>query len=124
MRAQYPANIRIIKVPCTGKVNEMHILKSLESGVDGVYVVGCEEGNCHFLSGNLRARKRVERVKRILDSIGIESDRVAMYNLSAGEGMKFVEYAIEMTEKIRGLGPSPIKPKEHEFKDASFQETT
>jgi F420-non-reducing hydrogenase iron-sulfur subunit len=124
MRAQYPANIRIIKVPCTGKVNEIHILKSLEAGADGVYLVGCEEGNCHFMVGNLRARKRLERVKRILDSIGIGSDRIAMYNLSAGEGMKFVEYAMEMTERIRGLGPSPIKPKEHEIKDASFQEIT
>jgi F420-non-reducing hydrogenase iron-sulfur subunit len=124
MRAQYPANIRIIKVPCTGKVNELHILKSLESGADGVYLVGCEEGNCHFMAGNLRARKRLERVQRILDSIGIESDRIAMYNLSAGEGMKFVEYAMEMTERIRGLGPSPIKPKEQEIKDSSFQEIT
>lgn len=124
MRAQYPANIRIVKVPCTGKVNEIHILRSLESGADGVYLVGCEEGNCHFMAGNLRARKRLERVQRILDSIGIESDRIAMYNLSAGEGMKFVEYAMEMTERIRGLGPSPIKPKEQEIKDSSFQEIT
>ena len=111
-------------MPCTGKVNEIHILRSLESGADGVYLVGCEEGNCHFMAGNLRARKRLERVQRILDSIGIESDRIAMYNLSAGEGMKFVEYAMEMTERIRGLGPSPIKPKEQEIKDSSFQEIT
>ena len=124
MRAQYPANIRIIKVPCTGKVNEIHMLQAFEAGVDGVYIVGCEEGNCHFLVGNLRARKRVERVKRILDDIGIESERLAMYNLSAGEGMKFVQYAQEMTEKIRELGPSPIKPAQQKIAGEEFQEIT
>ena len=108
MRASYPTNIRIIKVPCTGKVDVIHLLKVFEAGVDGAYVVGCEEGNCHFLAGNLRARRRVERVKGILDAIGIEKDRVEMYNLSAGEGTRFVAVAIEMTERIKKLGPSPI----------------
>jgi len=111
MRAQYPSNIRIIKVPCTGKVDIIYILKSLESGVDGVYLVGCEEGNCHFVHGNIRARKRVERVKNILEQIGIEKERVEMYNMSAGEGTRFVKAASEMTERIRNLGPSPIAKK-------------
>ncbi len=121
MRAQYPANIRIIKLPCTGKVSEIHMLKAFESGADGVYLVGCEEGNCHFLTGNLRARKRVERVKRILEHIGIEPERLAMYNLSAGEGTRFVQYAKEMTEKIRELGPTPIKPKKQEIGTERFE---
>lgn len=111
MRAQYPCSIRIIKVPCTGKVDIIYILKSLESGVDGVYLVGCEEGNCHFTHGNIRARKRMESVKQILEQIGIEKERVEMYNLSAGEGARFVKAAVEMTEKIKGLGPSPISRK-------------
>ena len=112
MRAQYPTNIRIIKVPCTGKVDIIHILKAFEAGIDGVYIVGCEEGNCHFLVGNLRARKRVERVKNIFKDVGIEPERIEMYNLSAGEGMRFVNAAIEMTDQIRSLGPSPIRKKD------------
>ena len=111
MRAQYPSNIRIIKVPCTGKIDIIYILKSLESGVDGVYLVGCKEGNCHFINGNIRARKRVERAKYILGQIGIEKERVEMYNMSAGEGTRFVKAAIEMTENIRKLGPIPIGRK-------------
>ena len=126
MRAQYSTNIRIIRVPCTGKVDVIHILKALQSGVDGVYVVGCEEGNCNFQTGNLRARKRVERVKKILEEIGMESDRVEMRNLGAGDGPKFVEYAEEMTKRIRELGPSPIKRKietnSDENKTASLKE--
>ncbi|OHD68120.1 MAG: F420-nonreducing hydrogenase [Spirochaetes bacterium RBG_16_49_21] len=117
MRAQYPANIRIIRMPCTGKVDVIHMLRAFEAGVDGVYLVGCEEGNCHFLVGNLRARKRVERVKKILSSIGLESERLQMYNLSAGEGTRFVEIAKEMTEKIKNLGPSAIKLKKEKLEN-------
>ncbi len=117
MRAQYPTNIRIIRIPCTGKVDSIHLLKALEAGADGVYVVGCEEGNCNFQTGNLRARKRVEKVKKILDDIGIENERVEMYNLGAGDGPKFVEYALEMTEKIKKLGPNPIRSKREEIKE-------
>ncbi len=111
MRAQYPASIRIIKVPCTGKVDLIYLLKTFETGADGVYVVGCEEGNCHFVAGNLRARKRVNRVKEIFKQIGLESERIEMFNLSAGEGTKFVKIAEEMTERIKNLGPSPISKK-------------
>ncbi len=115
MRVQYPTNIRIVKVPCTGKVDVIHILRSFESGVDGVSLVGCEEGNCHFMVGNLRARRRVERVQKILNDIGIEGERLKMYNLSAGEGARFVEYVKDMTERIKKLGPSPISGKKDEM---------
>ena len=111
MRLDYPSNVKIIKLPCTGKVDVIHILKAFESGIDGVYVAGCLEGECHFLIGNLRARKRVEYVKGLLGSIGINPDRVEMYNLSAAMGTRFAEIAYEMTEKIKKLGPSPIKTK-------------
>jgi len=110
MRLSYPANVRIVKVPCTGRVAIIHILKALEQGADGVFVAGCLEGDCHYQSGNLRAKKRVAYVQGILDQIGIGSERVGMYNLSAGMGPRFAEIAREMTEKIRNLGPSPIKP--------------
>jgi coenzyme F420-reducing hydrogenase delta subunit len=109
MRLRYPTNIKIIKVPCSGRVAIIHMLKALEEGADGVIVAGCLEGDCHYQSGNLRAKKRVIYVKEILESIGISGERVAMYNLSAGEGPRFAEIAREMTEKVKELGPSPIK---------------
>jgi F420-non-reducing hydrogenase iron-sulfur subunit len=109
MRLNYPGTIRVIRVPCTGKVDVLHMLRAFEKGADGVYVVGCLEGDCRFENGNLRARKRVEQARRILDAIGIGGDRVRMYNLSSGEGTKFAEFAVEMTERIKELGPNPLK---------------
>ena len=109
MRLRYPTNIKIIKVPCSGRVAIIHMLKALEEGADGVLVAGCLEGDCHYQSGNLRARKRVNYVREILEKIGMEVDRVAMYNVSAGDGPKFADIAREMTEKVKELGPSPIK---------------
>ena len=109
MRLRYPTNVRIIKVPCSGRVAIIHMLKALEEGADGVIVAGCLEGDCHYQSGNLRAKKRVSYVQEILGKIGIEAERVAMYNLSAGEGPRFAEIAREMTENVKELGPSPIK---------------
>ena len=109
MRLRYPSNLKIIKVPCSGRVAIIHMLKALEEGADGVMVAGCLEGDCHYQSGNLRARKRVNYVREILEKIGMEVDRVAMYNVSAGDGPKFADIAREMTEKVRELGPSPIK---------------
>lgn len=114
MRLQYPDTIRIIRVPCTGKVDVLHILHAFEKGADGVYVVGCMEGDCRFNQGNLRARKRVEQARSLLDTIGIGGDRVRMCNLSSGEGPKFAQYAVEMTEKLKELGPNPIKTARRE----------
>ena len=111
MRLDYPTNIKIIRVPCTGKVDVMHLLRSIQKGADGVYAVGCLEGTCHYNEGNLRARERVEHVRMMLEEIGLESDRVRMYNLSSGEGPTFAAYAKEMTEHIRALGPNPLKKR-------------
>lgn len=109
MRLHYPDSIRIIRVPCTGKVDILHILRSFEKGADGVYVVGCMEGDCRFENGNLRARVRVEQARRILETIGIGGDRVQMFNLSSSEGPRFAEIAMEMTDRIREMGPNPVK---------------
>jgi len=109
MRLQYPDTIRVVRVPCTGKVDILHLLRAFEKGADGVYIVGCMEGDCRFNQGNLRARKRVEQAQVILEAIGIGGDRVQMYNLSSGDGPKFAEYAVEMTERIQRLGPNPLK---------------
>ncbi|MFZ5568995.1 MAG: hydrogenase iron-sulfur subunit [Thermodesulfobacteriota bacterium] len=108
MRICYPGNIKIVQVPCTGRVDVLHLMKALEDGADGVVVAGCLEGECHFISGNLKVRKRVEYVKQILGQIGMEPERVAMFNLSSAMGPRFAEIAIEMTDRIRKLGPSPI----------------
>ena len=109
MRLSYPSNIKIIRVPCTGKVDILHILRAFEKGADGVYAVGCMEGDCHFNSGNFRAKKRVEQAQKILETIGVGGERVQMYNLASSEGPRFAEIAVEMYERIRNLGPNPIK---------------
>ena len=88
------------------------MLKAVEDGADGVYVAGCLEGECHYLTGNLKAKKRVQYVKKVLEEIGVEPERVEMYNLSSGEGPRFVEIAREMVDRITELGPSPVKMKE------------
>ena len=85
------------------------MLRAFEKGADGVYVVGCLEGECRFENGNLRARRRVEQAKTILNAVGVGGDRLKMFNLSSGEGPRFAEYAVEMNEKIKELGPNPIK---------------
>jgi len=108
MRLQYPSNVKIISVPCTGKVDVIHLLRAIQMGADGVYVVGCLEGACHYNEGNFRARERVEHVRTLLEEIGMEGDRVRMYNLSSGEGPTFAAYAKEMTEHILSLGPNPL----------------
>ena len=108
-RIQYPPNSRIIKVPCTGRVSPNHILRALESGADAVYVAGCLEGTCHFISGNYKAKKRVQYVKDLLSEINLESERVQMHFMSAAEGAKFANVTEEMTETIKQLGPSPLR---------------
>jgi F420-non-reducing hydrogenase iron-sulfur subunit len=109
MRLQYPTNIKIVKLPCSGTVDILYILKAFEQGADGVFVAGCLKGGCHFIEGNLRAEKRVERAKNLLEKIGLGKDRLEMFFMSSAEGGRFSEVAREMTEKIRKLGPSPIK---------------
>jgi len=108
MRLQYPTDVRVIQLPCSGRVDILHLLKAFEDGADGVYVAGCMEGDCHFLTGNYKARRKVEYVKKVLDSLGIEPERIEMYNMSSAEGPRFAQVANEFTERIRELGPSPV----------------
>lgn len=109
----YPTNIKVVKVPCTGRVDIILMMKAFENGADGVCLVGCLEGECHFLTGNLKAKKRVEYVKKLLDETGIGGERIAMFNLSSAEGQRFAMAAREMTEKILVLGPNPAKMKDN-----------
>lgn len=110
MRLNYPANVKVIQVPCTGRVDILHLLRAIEDGADAVYVAGCLEGECHFLEGNLKTRRKVEYVKKTLKEINMEPERVEMYNLSSAQGPRFAEIATEMTERIKALGPSPLNP--------------
>jgi len=110
MRLQYPDNVRVLRLPCTGKIEVDHILAAFERGIDGVIVAGCLEGGCHFLEGNLRARRRVERARAMLAEIGLEPERLEMYNLSSAEGTRFAEIVTEMSRRLARLGPSPLRP--------------
>jgi F420-non-reducing hydrogenase iron-sulfur subunit len=108
MRIQYPPNIRIIMVPCTGRVDIQHLLQAFEVGADAVFVSGCHEGDCHYVNGNLYARKRVERLKNILHAVGLEPERLEMFYVSAAEGPQFAAIAQEMTERAYRFGPNPM----------------
>lgn len=109
LRIQYPANVKLVKLTCTGKTDPRYILRAFEDGADGVYVVGCPMGNCHHVRGNVRGLARVERTKELLDDIGLSGERLNMYFMSGGQGNAFAEAAQEMTERIRELGPNPLK---------------
>jgi coenzyme F420-reducing hydrogenase delta subunit len=109
LHIQYPANVKLVKMPCTGKTDVQYILNAFEHGADGVYVVGCPIGNCHHVRGNERARARVKALKKLLDEIGIGAERLDMFFVSGGMGETFARVASEMTERIRALGPSPLR---------------
>jgi F420-non-reducing hydrogenase iron-sulfur subunit len=125
MRLQYPSNVRVLRLPCTGKIEVNYILTAFEHGVDGVIVAGCLEGGCHFLEGNLRARRRVERAKTILAEIGLEPERLEMFNLSSAEGPRFAEIVNEMNRRLKTLGKSPLrsdrKNLQQEIQKMTFQ---
>jgi F420-non-reducing hydrogenase iron-sulfur subunit len=109
MRIQYPPSVRVLRLPCTGKVEPGYVMRAFEKGADGVIVAGCLEGGCHFQEGNLRARRRVERLQELMREIGLEPERLQMFNLSSAEGARFAEIVTEMHDRIQKLGPSPIR---------------
>ncbi len=105
-RYQYPPSLRIIRVPCSGRVSANMVLDALKSGADGVLVSGCHPGDCHYISGNMYARRRLALLKSLLEFIGIEPERFNVSWISASEGKQFAEVAREVTEKVRALGPA------------------
>jgi len=109
LREEYPANVKLVRLPCTGKVDVQYVLDAFEDGADAVYVVACSLGNCHHVRGNERGRARVERAKAILKTIGLEPERLEMHFLSGGMGATFAEVARSMTEQASRLGPNPLK---------------
>ena len=111
-RSKYPPNVRILRVMCSGRVNEALILKAFAAGADGVLVSGCHPGDCHYLKGNLSARRRVTGIKPFLEAIGIGSDRLRLEWISASEGPKVRETVKDFTQTIRQLGPSPLNRRQ------------
>jgi len=103
MRQQYPTNIHIVRLPCTGKVDTNMLLQAFVDDADGVMVAGCEEGSCHFLEGNIRAKKRVEYAKKKLEEVGITPEKLEMFHIAASEGPLFAQTARDFTDKIREL---------------------
>lgn len=109
MRLQYPPNIRIIRTPCTGRLEIEYYLRAFENGADGVLVAGCLEGGCHFIEGNLVAKRRVNQTRELLTEIGIEKERLRMVNISAAMGRPLVDIIIDMIKTVRELGPNPLR---------------
>ncbi|MCJ7825240.1 MAG: hydrogenase iron-sulfur subunit [Anaerolineales bacterium] len=109
LRIEYPANVKIVRLPCTGKSDIQYLLDAFSEGADGVMVVACSLGNCHHERGNERARARVIRAQKILQSIGLEPERLSMYFVSGGMGATFAKNIEEMNDRLIALGPNPIK---------------
>jgi len=112
MNIQYPANVKFVRLPCTGKTDIRYLLEAFEQGADGVYVVACPIGNCHHVRGNERGKARLELAQEILDEIGLGRERLDMFFMSGSQGHTFALAAQTMTERIRELGPNPLKTKE------------
>ena len=108
-RFQYPPPIRIIRVMCSGRVDPTFILKALEMGADGVLIAGCHPGDCHYISGNYKVARRILLLKKVLEQLGIEKERIRLEWVSASEGARFAEVVTDFTQTIKNLGPNPIR---------------
>ena len=106
---QYPADIKVVKLPCTGKMDSIYVLKAFEQGADAVMVVACTKGTCHHLEGNLRAEKRVGRARQILDAVGLGGERVEIFFVTGSQGYSFASAVEQMTERVKKLGKNPLR---------------
>jgi len=107
-RKKYPANIRIIKIPCSGRIDPLLIIKALRAGFDGVLISGCHPGDCHYQTGNYRARRRIAMTKKFLEYVGIEPQRIQASWASASEGGKFAEVVTEVTKDLKEISPNRL----------------
>ncbi len=107
-RVQYPPNVRIVRIMCTGALDPIYVIKPLLEGADGVLVSGCHPGDCHYVNGNKKARRRMATLKTILSEFGIEEERVWLRWISASEGRRFAETVTEMVDRLKVLGPNPL----------------
>ncbi len=121
MRLQYPTGVRIIRTPCTGRLEVEYFMKALENGADGVLIAGCLEGGCHFIEGNLLARKRVNATRVILEECGIEKERLRMVNVSAAGAVNLVKFIHDLVSEIKQLGPNPININTKKLKEETYK---
>jgi len=112
-RLQYPPDIRVVRVMCSGRVSDLLILNAFALGADGILVAGCHPGDCHYLKGNLAARRRVMGLKPFLEAIGIRPERLRLEWIAASEGPKFAETVMSFTQTIKELGPSPFNRRQN-----------
>ena len=112
-RFQYPPNLRVIRVMCSGRVHPAHIMEAFKNGADGVLVAGCHPpSDCHYISGNMKAQRRVALLKKLMAQLGLEQERLRLEWISAAEGDKFARVIREMVSDLRELGPSPLHKAE------------
>jgi len=108
MRLQYPTNVRIVRTPCTGRLEVEFFMKAFEKGADGILIAGCLEGGCHFTEGNLLAKRRVGYTQTFLSETGLEEERIRMVNVSAAQARPLVDHINDMLATLKNLGPSPL----------------
>jgi len=113
-RIQYPPNLRAIRLMCSGRVDPTFVLTALKRGADGVLIVGCHPGDCHYINGNLRTERRIALLKKMLSDLGLNDKRVRLEWISAGEGEKFATVVKEFVEEIRALGTNPLEENTNE----------
>jgi F420-non-reducing hydrogenase iron-sulfur subunit len=116
-RIKYPQNIRIIRVPCSGRVDPLFVVKAFLDGADGVMVLGCHPGDCHYQQGNYYAQRRYSIVHKLLDFTGIESDRLFVDWVSASEGKRFADIVTKFTDRIKELGPMILADRENQLQE-------
>ena len=108
-RMKYAANVRVIRVMCSGRVDPTFVLSAFEEGADGVMICGCHPGDCHYLEGNYKCLRRYHLLQKYIQQMGVEEDRLRLAWISASEGKQFADLADEMTEQVKALGPCKIK---------------
>lgn len=117
-RLRYPANVRVVRVMCSGRVNPLFVMYALREGADGVLICGCHIGDCHYQTGNHQTEKRIPLLKNGLEALGIDPRRVRLEWVSASEGARYVEVIKNFIEEVRQLGPNPFSGVEHDRKSA------
>ncbi len=113
-RIQYPTNMRVIKVMCSGRVEPGMVLELLKAGADGVIITGCHVGDCHYISGNLHTKRKYALLQKLLAKTGLEPQRIRLEWNSASEGQRFANLVKEFTEQVRAVGPTPLKALTHD----------
>jgi len=110
-RMQYPPNLRVVRVMCSGRIEPVLVMRAFEAGADGVLISGCHPGDCHYATGNYYARRRFIILRRLLDFLGIEQERLRLTWVSASEGTRFAELVTQLTQEIKVLGPLQLTEK-------------